>query len=200
MDPITLARTALLMLANYFRWTQAIPMVLAWSALVGVLLVFVFVNFQQEGMTVLEYVGALLERYPRLAPLFDLGDSDENGTWRLDSERWRERVLAAWALISLVLWVADEIRAQLFGSRAQWSLSRGMKRAAKAAVGFWLLFVLIYAVSSETFQGSAAGWLLMFAGLCLIPVAASAYSLTIATLISSLSAAISRSMLKLKPV
>jgi hypothetical protein len=163
MGAISLGLTVLGLLVDYFRWTQLTPMVLAWAALLGLLLVFAFVNFQAEGLTVLEALARLWERYPWLPRIEDPGTTGEDGAWHLDGASLRGPVLAAWGVISMVLWGVAWLWSLAFGASTPWPLRRKLKVALGAGAAGWLAFVAIYLLSSETFHDGPVRWLLTFA-------------------------------------
>jgi hypothetical protein len=61
---------------GYFRWTQLVPMLMAWSFLLIMLGALVLVNFQEETFSVLAYVDDLYMRYVEADPAVD-GAADQ---------------------------------------------------------------------------------------------------------------------------
>jgi len=199
MGAISLGLTALGLLVDYLRWTQLTPMVLAWAALLGLLVVFAFVNFQAEGLTALEALARLWERYPWLPRIEDPGTTTDDGAWHLDGESLRGPVLAAWGVISMVLWGLAWLWRLVSGAGTPWPLRRKLKVALGAGAAAWLAFVALYLLSSETFHDGPVRWLLTFAALCALPVIVSMYSLTVAHVLGRLSERLAEGVVEIHP-
>jgi hypothetical protein len=199
MGAISLGLIVLGVLVDYFRWTQLTPMVLAWAALLGLLLVFAFVNFQAEGLTVLDALARLWERYPWLPRIEDPGTTAEDGAWHLDGERLRAPVLTAWGVISMVLWGLAWLWRRAVGDGTPWPLRRKLKVALSAGAAAWLAFVALYLLSSETFHDGPVRWLLTFAAMCVLPVIVSIYSLTVAHVLGGLSDRLAEGVVEIHP-
>jgi hypothetical protein len=183
-----LVRTLLSLAIDWLRWTQLVPMVLAWAALLGGLAVFAFVNFQSQGLDVIEALQGWWARHewlPRVA--LPEGRSGDDGSWQVVGEDFRRPVLAVWGWLSVGLWLLGMAWQFVSGPRPPWPLRRKFKVALLAAAVAWALFVAIYLVSSQVFHGSLLQWLLTFCVLCLLPVLVSCYALTVAHVLERLS-------------
>jgi len=198
-------RVVLIHALGYFRWTQIFPMLVIWGSVWTILVLFAFVNFQEQGLTIGTAAVELAERVgfkPNFADpssatgdgsfgasgetatsdgtLAGLGRSGEDGAFLFGDEDVKKIILAYWGSVSFALYVLAVLGQRIFGLRPQRTLRRKLKVAAAFAAGTWLAFIAIYFTTSETVHGTFAEWLVVFTVLSLLPLLASLYSLTIA--------------------
>lgn len=199
------ARVVLIHVLGYFRWTQILPMLVVWGSIWTILVLFAFVNFQEQGLSIGTAAVELAERVgfkPNFADapaatgdgafgasgevpasdgtLAGLGRTGEDGAFYFGDEDVKKIILAYWGTVSFALYVLAVVGQRIFGLRPQRTLRRKFLVAAGLAVGTWLAFFAIYFTTSETVHGSFAQWLFTFTALSLLPLFASLYSLTIA--------------------
>jgi len=92
---------------NYLRWTQMVPMVLAWSFALVMMLGTLLVGFQEQAFAVMLYLTdsfpGLTEQVKNLVEDSDLGS--ESGDF--DSARLMALIGKAWAVLAGVLMVVN---------------------------------------------------------------------------------------------
>lgn len=187
-------RFVLTHLVGYFRWTQTLPMLLAWASIWAILLAFAFVNFQTETLTMLTALEHLAERYPRLAASLPevgpLGQTQADGSLTFSGDDIRKIVLAYWGLVAAVCYLVSLAWQRLVGERERPGLLKRYRRAVILAVLTLAAFLGTYAFSTQPFHGSLATWLLIFAALSLLPLGISLYALTVGWLCDAMVQAI----------
>jgi len=191
---------------DYFRWTQLVPMIAAWTFLligVGALLL---VSFQEQsfalmerGIGVYENVFGPIESAEGMEPA--ASDTDQgaattqgnasNGAVTFSDEDFMPVVLRAWAWVALAGYVLGLIRTALFGQWQPWSLGRKLVLAAIAAAAASALMFSAYLFGSEPFNGGLAGWFFLFTGAPLLVWLVSLYSLGVGHLLGQVKGAVS---------
>ena len=167
----------MILVLDYVRWTQFVPMLVAWAFILLGVGMMALVNFQETGFTVVEWLVATWERYPWLPRLGEAVDTTESGGLRLDGDGFREVVLAGWAGISAVLLVLSLARRALFGPADPMPFRRKLGWLVAALALIWLALAGIYLLGSETFHGPPWHWFLGFTLACGGLFVVSAYSL-----------------------
>lgn len=162
---------------DYLRWTQLVPMLVAWSFLLLALSMLALVNFQEQGFTAVELLATMWERYAWLPRLDEAVVSQPDGSMMLDDDGFKRVVVRAWASLSLVLFVLGWVWRAAFGTAQPRSFRWKLVWPLLGAVVVWAAFFAVYLFGSETFHGSAASWVLMFAGACAAVFVVSVYSL-----------------------
>ncbi|GAB4178526.1 MAG: hypothetical protein Kow0020_14560 [Wenzhouxiangellaceae bacterium] len=175
---------------GYFRWTQLTPMIAAWTfyaLMIGALLI---TNLQDQSLPVLERTWVVLEELFGPFDEQDFGETDADGALHFTEDDILPAVLRAWGLLSLVLWLLGMLVGAVFGYPPRATLSRKLAVAAVAALVGVALCLCAWSFGSETFHGSAMGWIALFLGSGLLVWLISAWSLTIGTLVDRLQLAL----------
>ncbi len=191
-DPVSAPRLLAGLAIDYFRWTQLVPMITAWTFLVVMVGAMLLVNFQQQsfalvdrGITAYERVfgpiaidteAEALSGSETSVPL----EEAEGGAVTFSDEDFMPWVLKAWGVLALAGWVLGMLLTAVFGPREPMRLKRKLALAAIPAVVCTALFAVAYFFGTEEFHGSAMGWMLMFTGFPLGVWLVSAYSLAVA--------------------
>jgi uncharacterized membrane protein len=177
------ARFVLTHLVGYFRWTQTLPMLLAWATIWAILAAFVFVNFQTETLTLLSALEQLAERFPRLAASLPdvgpLGQDQADGSVTFGDEDIRRIVLTYWGLVSALLYLLSLAWQRMVSPRPRRGLLARFRLAAISSAVTFVALLVVYATSSQPFHGSLATWVMVFLALSLLPLGVSLYALTI---------------------
>jgi hypothetical protein len=165
-------------LIGYLRWTQMVPMLVAWTFAWGALAAFLFANFQAEGLRAVTGVLELWERHAWL-PRLDGRDLRGPGDGvQVETDDVRAFALKAWGLVSLVLYLAELVLHHVRGPRKPRSWARSMRIVALLGAATFTAYIVAWLASAVTFHGSALRWVFTFAFLSLLPVLFSVYSLT----------------------
>lgn len=165
-------------LIGYLRWTQVVPMLVAWTFAWGALAAFLFANFQAEGMPAVTGVLELWERHAWL-PRLDGRDLRGPGDGvQVETDDVRAFALKAWGLVSLVLYLAELVLHHVRGPRQPRSWARLMRIVALLGAATFGAYLVAWLASDVTFHGPALRWVFTFAFLSLLPVLFSVYSLT----------------------
>lgn len=205
-QPPSLLRLAAGLALDYVRWTQLVPMILAWAFLLLMIGAMVLVNFQEQsfglierGILLYERVAGPIDEAPEApeppqnadAPASADGESDRGGV-TFTGEDLEPLALKAWALVALAGWLLGMAYRLLFGRPLRVGLKRKLVVAGLACIACTGLFLFAYFFGSERFNGPFAGWLAMFIGIPLIVWCISAYSLAISTAVDLAKRAIYR--------
>lgn len=158
-------------------------MLFAWTGVWAILAAFAFVNFQQEGLTVLSALGAIGERLSWLPTPGSLGTSQADGSVTFNGDDVQKVVATYWGVLSAALYIITVLLARIRGPKPPMALRTRLRIAAGLGVATFAAFLGLYAVSSQPFHGSTATWVMIFLALSLLPVAVSLYSLTVIGLI-----------------
>jgi hypothetical protein len=140
-----MARTAVGLGLEYFRWTQFLPMLFAWAFLLGAILLLSFLSFQQEGLAVLEVVASLWTRLPWLPEVESLISVREDGSMDIQEGEIRALVIRGWLGISFIGMVLGQARRWIWGPRPPRSLRRKLLLLVSGLGGAWaaLLFLVL---------------------------------------------------------
>lgn len=179
-------RTIVALFIDWVRWTQFVPMLMAWAFILLALALMALVNFQEPGFTVVERLVILWDRYPWLPRLDGAVNPTETGGLTLDGEGFQSLVVTGWAGISLVLLLLSLLRQAIFGPASPVPFMKKLRWTLIPAGLVWLGFVGTYLFGSETFHGGPLVWLFGFTVACGIVVAVSAYSLGVGTILGQM--------------
>jgi hypothetical protein len=185
-----MVRTVAALFIDYLRWTQFVPMLMAWAFILLALGLMALVNFQEQGFTVVERLIILWDRYSWLPRLDGAVDPTEAGGLTLNEEGFRSLVVSFWAGLSVVLFLLSLLGQAIFGPREPVPFTRKLRRTLLPAGLVWLGFVPTYLFGSETFQGGPVIWLFGFTLACALVLAVSAYSLGVGALLERVRSAI----------
>lgn len=192
-EAVSVPRVLVGLALDYFRWTQLVPMITAWTFLLLMVGAILLVSFQQQSFSVLEWGVTTYERV--VGPIEPEPGQDQpasvappeaepgeaaDGAIRFGDEDFMPWVLRAWTVVALAGWLLGMLRALLFGPREPKRLKHKLALAAVPAAVCVALFALAYFFGSGEFNGSAVGWMLMFTGFPLGVWLVSAYSLSVA--------------------
>lgn len=196
-------RPGVVLLLDYVRWTQLVPMVMAWAFLLIMVVALVVTNFQDQTRSVLESGVVLYESvFGPLEPIEEpvekpiasdgpsadtgLADGPADGAVHFDDESLRPWVLRIWALLALVGWLLGLFRSWLFGPREPATLPTKLARAAIAAgIASGICFAC-WLFGSERFNGGSLGWIALFIGAPALVWFVSAWSLSLSHLLDHL--------------
>jgi len=174
------ARAAARLAVDYLRWTQLVPMIVAWAFLLFLVALLALVNFQEQGFTVVEALVVAWDRLPWLPRLDASVVAQPDGTLLLDDQGFRSTVLGLWGGAATVLFLVSQLRALVWGARPPGRFAGRLAVLAAALAAAWCALLAIYLLGSETFHGGLLQWLLLFTGGCLAVGLVSLYSLGIA--------------------
>lgn len=198
-EHVHLLRALASLALDYVRWTQLVPMLLAWTMLLLTVGALLLTNFQDASFSLIERGVGVYERWigpidsvagpatdPASAtqadPRHQAGSENEESL-RFTDEDLFPVVLRTWALLALVGWLFGVLRTLLFGPRKPTPLARKLRITFYAAAGCSGLMWIAYALGSSTFHGSVAGWAMLFIGGPLLVWGISAWSLLVGRLV-----------------
>lgn len=148
---------------DYVRWTQLVPMILAWAflmLLVGAMLLLV--NFKQQSFELIDSGVRACERLAGPLEPTDAGGRDgdapapasasETRAATFTDEDLEPLVLKIWALMALAGWLLGMAWRLLFSRPPRPSLKRQLALAGAACALCTGLFLLAYLFGSEEFD------------------------------------------------
>ncbi len=176
-DAVSVPRVLAGLAIDYFRWTQLIPMITAWTFLLLMVGAMLLVSFQQQSFSLIERGASTYERVfgpiepgpsatpggPAPAEQTESGAS-EDGVIRFSDEDFMPWVLRAWGIAALAGWLLGMLFAAVFGPREPMRLRSKLLLPGIPAAVCVVLFGVAYFFGSEEFHGSPVGWVLMFTG------------------------------------
>lgn len=193
VSPPPLLRILAGLALDYLRWTQLVPMVLAWAFLLLMVGAMLLVSFQQPSFELVDGGVRLYERLAGPPEPADGGGPDDDasaparaadsGAVAFTDEDLERLVLKVWALMALAGWLLGMAWRLLFGRPPRPSLKRKLVIAGAACAACTGLFLLAYFFGSEAFDDPFAQWMALFVGVPLVVWCISAYSLAISTLV-----------------
>jgi len=188
---------------GYLRWTQLVPMLVAWIFLLIMVGAMLLVNFQEQSFTLAERGVELYERVfgplepvepqasagPAAAPepqaedLTAVETDTADGAVHFSGDEIADWLMPYWLLASLAAWLLGGVRSMLFGPRPPMRLQRKLMIAAAAAALCSVGFFVSWLFGSETFEDNPAGWIALFLGMPFAVWLVSAWCLSIAHLL-----------------
>ncbi len=149
---------------DYFRWLTLVPMVFAWAFLVLVVVAMLAINFQGDIDRMLERAEPWVERW--LGPAEEADQAESNGgeaeTIVLTEQDLKPWIYRIWMVTALACVLLGLVRSWLFGPWQPVPIKRKILRAGLAAGICSVLLFFAWLAGSETYAGSALGWIAMF--------------------------------------
>jgi hypothetical protein len=184
--PPSLSRLLLAQGIGLFRWSQTVPMVAMWASVWLILGALAFVNFQEEGVTLLTAVLAILERVPGLPDPSTIGQTNADGQYIVNDEALVSVVMSTWAALSLAGYLLGFALRAVRGERPPMPLKGKLLIALLLGVGTFAAFIVVFRNSTVAIQGPTSIWMWTFGALVAMALGASAYSLTVGHLLDRL--------------
>ncbi len=180
---------------RYIRWTQLTPMILTWSFGLLMLLALIFVNFQEQTVSVVEVFLEWLMQLPVVGERITLLLTDENTTSQITSSDFESFVFSGWVVLSLVFMLIGMVVSLLFGPFRPWTLKGKILLAGTGVVLLLAGMCAIYFAVPQNFNGATSGWMLNFSLISLLVFVVSAYCLSAAHFLAYLDDALMTSRL-----
>ena len=181
---------------GYLRWTQLTPMVLMWGFGLLMLLALTFVNFQEQSLSLLGSFLEWLTRLPVIGEHVIQLLSDKDTSTHMATTNIESFIFSAWAVLSLVFFLAGMVLSLLFGPFQPWTLKRKILLAGAGVVLLLAGLVANYYVVPQNFNGEASAWMLNFSLISLLVFVVSAYCLSVAHFLGYLNQSLMTSELK----
>lgn len=192
-DLALIVRSLARLAVDYFKWSQLVPMIVAWGFLLFAVALLAMVNFQERSFTIVEALVGVWERFAWLPRLDAAVVSEADGTLRLNDEGFRSTVLGLWSGTAALLFMLGRVRSWIWGPPERPAgFPRRMTWVAAALAVVWGTLLLIYLFGAAAFQGGPLSWILLFTGTCLAVGVVSAYSLGVAFVLDLVSDGLSR--------
>src|SRR6056297_3973486 len=165
---------------DYLRWTQFVPMIMAWAFLLLMVGAMLLVNFQERSFGLIESGFGPYEHIAGpIAPEGAPPEGNESRALAFTEAGLKPLVLRAWGLLALAGWLLGMARRLLFGPRPRRSLRHKLVVTAIAGLACTGLFLFAYFFGSESFEDPFVHWLLLFIGIPFGVWCVSVWSLTI---------------------
>jgi len=164
---------------DYFRWTQLTPMLLTWGFALLMLVMLIFVNFQQQVVNALEYFAHWLMQLPLVGVHVTELLSGQEQTVNVGIDGLKSFALKAWLVLSLLFTLTAMVLSSWLGPFRVISLKRKLIFAASGCMLLLGGFILNYFAGQENFNGAMAGWMFQFSLISLVVFLVSAYSLSV---------------------
>jgi hypothetical protein len=173
------ARSVTGLILGYIRWTQLLPMILAWTFLLLVLGVMFLSVFMNEVPSLMEASLNWLVQAGWLQKPAHEALLAEPQALRFDHHDIREFVIRAWTGLAGVLLVLSMIIRKLFGPTEPLPYWVKIAIVMLLAVIVFLGALGIYQHKPELFQGAFGSWLAIFVGGPMVVLLISVCSLTV---------------------
>jgi hypothetical protein len=165
---------------DYLRWTQLIPMIMAWTFLLIMVAAMLLTNFQQQSFELIDSGVRFYERFAGpLEPVEEAQPSGQSESLTWSGDDLRPLVIRLWGLLAAAGWLLGMAWRLLFGARPRASLTRKLLLAGVAGLVCSVLFLFSYFFGSESFNDPFWQWLLLFFGIPFVVWCISAWSLSI---------------------
>jgi hypothetical protein len=152
---------------GFVGWFVLSPMIYSWGLLIFTLFVVTFVNFQDETIDLLTFVGNLvsdlLEKYPYLEHLAIAEPaSNEDGGIDLGGESFKSYIFKVYAMLTMPLAMLGSLIDMVRGSIRPKPIHNKLKFLVVATLLATLVLFMNFIFGSQTYHGSAIGWSLIF--------------------------------------
>ncbi len=186
---------------SYIRWTQTIPMLMAWGFSILMLLALLVTNYQEQSLSLIAHSYEWLLQWPILGDYLNELAKADSGTFSrsYDTADFQALILKVWAVLSLLLMLLNLLLSHYFGPFPPLRLSTKLKYALLASLLLLAGFLLIYAINRTKFNGGTGGWTEVFGGIAFLTFISSAYSLSIAHALNRFAYQINHKRLSAKP-
>lgn len=165
-------------LVDYLRWTQVVPMIIAWLLVLLLLVGTSLVNFQQQAFTLLDSLLLWWSSQSWLPQPPESGQTIDNDHIQIGLQTLKSWALRIWLGLSVVLFLWGFLRQHSSKPPPPPRFKRQILIVSVAAGLVFIAFILNYLFGSETFNGSRAQWMFSFAAFAFLPWLVSLYSLT----------------------
>ena len=155
------------------------PMLFVWGFAVVMALAMVFVNFQQETLTVMSSVLEWLVQLPLVGERIAVFFTEQNGDTRITTEDFKSFLLRVWMMGSLLFFLVGLGLSTLFGPFKPWTLKLKIGLAAAASFLLGLGLCANYYAVPENFNASGSSWIFNFSILAVFLFLVSAYCLSV---------------------
>ena len=155
------------------------PMLFVWGFAVVMALAMVFVNFQQETLTVMSSVLEWLVQLPLVGERIAVFFTEQNGDTRITTEDFKSFLLRVWMMGSLLFFLVGLGLSTLFGPFKPWTLKLKIGLAAAASFLLGLGLCANYYAVTENFNASGSSWIFNFSILAVFLFLVSAYCLSV---------------------
>lgn len=181
---------------DFFRWSQLTPMILMWAAMLGLLLLLVFVSNEEASWTLVERVITWVASLPVIGPRFvawmDAQASDGVIRPEFGLVDLKSTVLSAWGFISLGFMGLAWLAGLVIGPFKPWTLTRKLGLAALACLLVVAVFLALFVLDPEAWNDPLWKMLLSSLGMAAVLFVVSAWCLTVSHLLGLLSAAVAK--------
>ena len=173
-------RIVLAGVAEYFRWSQLVPLFTAWLMATGGVLLVVLVTFQGNVDAMLVGLESRVEELPWLERLAGrIPDLTTDGPVEVDSGAVARWIGGAWAGLSAVLFVGSGIRRSIWGAPPRRTLRQNLGRVLVVAGVYWGILQLTRILAPISFGDTVGRWALVTGLMLLLVVVISTWSLAV---------------------
>jgi len=173
--------------AEYFRWSQLVPLFTAWLLATGGVLLVVLVAFQGNVDAMLVGLESRAQELPWLERLAGrIPSVTTDGPVEVDSGSVARWIGGAWAGLSAVLFVGSGIRRSIWGAPPRRTLRQNLGRVLVVAGVYWAILQLTRILAPIPFGDTVGRWALVTGLMLLVVVVISTWSLAVSHLLALL--------------
>lgn len=180
INPLKLGATLAI---DYLRWAGLSPLVTIWAFGIAMLAAMFFINFEEQSWDAFDSLFQWIAGLPMIGDRFVSwmeSLAGEDGSISLGGNELKAAALKAWSLLSLAFMLIALGVNWAFGPFKPWSLKRKLGIAALCCLALLAGYVAVYSARPEPFNGPAGQWMLIFSGIALVLLIASAGCLAFA--------------------
>ena len=143
--------TVLHLLRDIFRWMVLSPAVFAWCLTLFATVIMMMVSFQDQAVTLMGFIGELVERYPVLQYFaVEFQDTDPGGKVDLGSQEFEHFLLAVYAKLTLPFVIVGTLFDFFRGGKRRSAGYRSkVRKAAYVALFLMVCWLIMFLFSSD---------------------------------------------------
>lgn len=183
-----IVKAAVNLALDYIRWTQLIPIVLAWAFAFAMVAGLMLIMFQSDIDSLIGWAGGLYESVFGPIPEAPEGEGEINIT-QDDAVPF---VLKTWGWLALAGWIIGMIRSYFYGPLPERTLRSKIKIAGIATGICAAIVIVAYLSLGDTSKNRPIEMIISFTLPPLLLWGISIYSLTVSHLVNKLQKAVNR--------
>lgn len=175
----SIAKAVAVHLINYVRWTQLVPMLVAWVILLFFFVIIALSCFNEQAKPLIEHISSTWQANPWLHHFDGPWTTANSDSFSINEKGFNNIVITGWSVVSLFLFLLSFIFPSISKMGTERTLKRNLFYILITLLFLMLSFVGMYQFDRGTLKGEPWQWHLTFAMACSTVFIISAYSLTV---------------------